>query len=61
MKEGIKFIAAYSIVSLALFGISGFIFTKLTAGFFSYLLFYYILKLSIGFIVYPVLNLSIVR
>lgn len=56
MKEGIKFIATYSILSFALFGISKLIFKELTAEIFSYLLFYYIITLSIGVILYPILS-----
>jgi hypothetical protein len=56
MKEGIKFIATYSILSLALFGVSKLIFKELTVEIFSYLLFYYIITLSIGIILYPILS-----
>ncbi len=56
MKEGIKFIATYSILSFALFGISKLIFKELTAEIFSYLLFYYIITLSIGVILYPIVS-----
>ena len=56
MKAGFKFIATYSILSIALFGISKLIFKELTIEIFSYLLFYYIITLSIGVVSYPILN-----
>lgn len=54
MKSGFKFIASYSILSLALFGVSKLFFKQLTMEIFSYLLYYYILVLSITIILYPI-------
>jgi hypothetical protein len=56
MKDGIKFIATYSLISLALFGISKLFLKELTMEVFSGLLFYYIITLSLGIILYPILN-----
>lgn len=56
MKAGIKFIATYSMLSMGLFGISKLIFKELTIEIFSYLLYYYVITLGIGVILYPVLS-----
>ena len=56
MKQGFKFIVTYSILSFALFGISKLIFKELTAEIFSYLIFYYIVTLSIGVLLFPILS-----
>lgn len=53
MKEGIKFIITYSVLSVCLFSISKLFFKELTAEIFSYLLFYYIVTMSISIILFP--------
>ena len=54
MKEGIKFIVSYSILTICLFAVSKLFFTTLTAELFSYLLFYYIVSLSISVLLFPI-------
>lgn len=56
MKDGIKFIVSYSVLSICLFAISKLFFKELTSEIFSYLIFYYIITISIGVILYPILS-----
>ncbi len=56
MKDGIKFIVSYSVLSICLFAISKLFFKELTSEIFSYLIFYYIITMSIGIILYPILS-----
>jgi hypothetical protein len=58
MKEGIKFIVSYSVLSVCLFIISKLFIKELTIEIFSYLLSYYLVTLSICIILFPILGWS---
>jgi len=61
MKAGIKFIVSYSVLSICLFVISKLFLKELTAEIFSYLMFYYLVTMPIGIVLYPVLGWLMVR
>jgi hypothetical protein len=61
MKEGIKFIVSYSVLTLLLFGVSKLFFKELSMEIFSYLLFYYIVMLAIGILLYPFVSFIMIK
>jgi hypothetical protein len=61
MKDGIKFIVSYSVLTLSLFAISKLLFKELSMEIFSYLLFYYIVMLAIGILLYPLVSWVLTR
>jgi hypothetical protein len=61
MKEGIKFIVSYSVLSICLFAISRLFLKELTSEIFSYLMFYYFITMFIGILLYPILGWLMIK
>ena len=56
MKKGVRFIICYSVLSVCLFAISKLLFKELTAELFSYLLFYYLVTMALGIVLFSMIS-----